>query len=115
MRDILMNIREIRQNRGYSQDFVGKKLGLSQNGYSLIENGQRSLSYSLLNQIAIIFEMNVIDVITYPEKWTSIDGFDLEGLRDETKVVLQIELKKEKKEQVLKLAFGDNILEILNK
>lgn len=113
MKDILSNIREIRQKLGYSQEFVAKGLNMSQNGYSLIENGARSLSYDNLNQIAIIFNMNVIDIITYPEIW--LPSSQKQENIPEPKVTLQIELSKEKKDQVLKLAFGDNILEILNK
>lgn len=112
MKDVLSNIREIRQKLGYSQDFVGKGLNMSQNGYSLIENGARTLNYDLLNQIAIIFEMNVIDLITYPEKWVPATKITE---KPDPKVILQIELNREKKDQVLKLAFGENILEILNK
>ena len=113
MKDILSNIREIRQKLGYSQEFVAKGLNMSQNGYSLIENGARSLNYEILNQIAITFEMNVIDIITYPEKW--VPSSENTIIKDDPKVVLQIELSREKKDQVLKLAFGENILEILNK
>lgn len=112
MKDLLSNIREIRQKLGYSQDFVAKGLNMSQNGYSLIENGARNLNYDVLNQIAIIFDMNVIDIITYPEKWEPTTKV---SLIPEPKVILQIELNREKKDQVLKLAFGENILEILNK
>jgi transcriptional regulator with XRE-family HTH domain len=112
MKDVLTNIRVIRQKLGYTQDVVGKQLGMSQNGYSLIENGSRNLTVNDLNQIAIIFKMDVIDLFTYPEKWRPSNGREE---FEETKVILQIELKREKKDQVLKLAFGENILEILNR
>lgn len=113
MNDVLDNIRILRTQRGYSQAWMGQKLGMSQNGYSLIEAGKRGLTYTDLYQIAIIFGMSVIDIITYPEKWGTVglSQQDDEG----AKVVLQIELKKEKKDQVLKLVFGDNNIEILNK
>ena len=113
MNDILDNIRNLRTQRGYNQGWMGQKLGMSQNGYSLIEAGKRGLPYQDLCQIAIIFEMDVIDIITYPEKWAPVGLTQTEI--DQTKVILQIEMKKEKKDQVLKLAFGENILEILNK
>ena len=112
MENILKNIREVRQKLGYSQDYVSKALNMSQNGYSLIENGARSLNYTDLNQIAIIFEMDVINLITYPEEWVPKTEVEL---KTEPKVTLQIELGREKKDQVLKMAFGENILEILNK
>lgn len=113
MNDILDNIRNLRTQRGYSQGWMGEKLGLTQTGYSLIEAGKRGLPYKQLYQIAMIFEMDVIDLITYPEKWGPVGLTQSEV--DNTKVILQIEMKREKKDQVLKLAFGENILEILNK
>ena len=113
MNDILDNIRILRIEKGYSQDWMGKKLGLSQNGYGLIESGKRGLPYKLLCQIAIILNLDVINLISYPEKWEPLGVLQTEA--DNTKVVLQIEMKREKKDQVLKLAFGENILEILNK
>jgi len=59
-------------------------------------------------QIAIFLGVDVKDIITYPN--TEYNNSD-----DEVKAVLQIELKKDKKEQVMKLIFGDNNLEIFNK
>ena len=113
MNDILDNIRNLRLKRGYSQGWMGQKLGMSQNGYSLIEAGKRGLPYADLCQIAIIFGMSVIDIVTYPEKWApaGLTQTDEGGAR----VILQIELKKDKKDQVMKLIFGDNNIEILNK
>lgn len=113
MNDILDNIRNLRTLRGYNQGWMGQKLGMSQNGYSLIEAGKRGLQYSDLCQIAIIFNMSVIDIVTYPEKWAPVGLTQYEN--DGAKVILQIELKKEKKDQVMKLVFGDNNIEILNK
>ena len=46
----------------------------------------------------------------YPQKYTS-DG----KTSEDVEAILQIKLKKDRKEQVLKLVFGDNNLEILNK
>ena len=54
--------------------------------------------------------MDVVDIITYPNK----GSYNKENEED-IKAILQIELKKDKKDQVMKLIFGDNNLEILNK
>ncbi len=66
--NILNNIVKIRNEKGFSQDFVASKIGLKQSGYGLIERGERSLDYEKLLQIALTFEMDVIDIITYPKK-----------------------------------------------
>lgn len=107
---ILRNIAEIRKELGYSQEYMGSKIGLEQAGYALIERGQRGLTVSRLLQIADVFNLNVIDVILH-----GVDN-KAEGVREpEVKAQLTIELKADKRDQVLKLVFGDNNLEILNK
>jgi hypothetical protein len=88
---------------------------MEQSGYGLIEQGERKLRYDTLLQIAVTFEMDVIDIITYPKKYINSSAILENTLCVDEKVTLQIELKKEKKEQVLKLVFGENNLEILNK
>lgn len=105
---ILQNILKIRTNKGFTQQNVAEHLGIEQGSYSLIEKGRRELSIERLLQIAIFLEVDVKDIITYPN--TEYNNSD-----DEVKAVLQIELKKDKKEQVMKLIFGDNNLEILNR
>jgi hypothetical protein len=62
-----------------------------------------------------MFEMDVIDIITYPKKYIDAGTILDNSISIDEKVTLQIELKKEKKEQVLKLVFGENNLEILNR
>lgn len=106
---ILENIRKIRENKGFSQENIASFLGIKQGGYNLIENGKRKLTIQHLLQIAIYFEMNIVDVITFSEPKENREK------EEPIKAVLQIELKKDKKDQVLKLVFGENNLEILNK
>ena len=55
--------------------------------------------------------MREIDLITYPEIFIKTT----EKEEDPVEAVLQIKLRKDKKDQVLKLVFGDNNIEILNK
>ncbi|MCL1943350.1 MAG: helix-turn-helix transcriptional regulator [Candidatus Azobacteroides sp.] len=111
----LRNIEQIRNLKGYTQEYVASKLGMRQAGYALIMNGERGLQFKTLEQIAIIFEMDITDIITHPKKNIDSDMILNNNLLIEEKVTIQIELKKEKKEQVLKLIFGENNLEILNK
>lgn len=106
---ILANIIAIRNKRGFSQDYMASKIGLKQSGYGLIERGERRLQVSTLIQIALTFEMHLVDVILYPNQ------FSTTGTDEDVKATLTVELKKDKKDQVLRLVFGDNNLEILNK
>lgn len=106
MKDILKNIREIREIKGYSQIYMGSKLDLTQGAYNLIENRKRELSYNLLLQIAIVFEMDVCEII----KW----GCQNDKKSFTEKVFIQIEVEKEAKDQVLSIIYGNNNLRITN-
>ena len=55
--------------------------------------------------------MSVVDLFTYPDKY--IKATQTEG--EQIEAILQIKLRKDKKDQVLKLVFGENNIEILNK
>lgn len=107
---ILENISKIRVNKKISQKSIAEFLEIEQGSYSLLERGKRDLTIDRLLQIAIFFKMDVVDIITYPNK----GSYNKENEED-IKAILQIELKKDKKDQVMKLIFGDNNLEILNK
>lgn len=102
MNNILENIDLIRRTKGYSQEYIASKIGMKQAGFSLIMSGERELKYSTLLQIANVLQISVIDIITYPEKYT---------LAKESKVIadaiLQIRLVGKKKEEVLRLVLGD--------
>lgn len=64
---VLESIRKIRNNKGFSQEYMASKLGMKQVGYGLIENGARGLQFEMLSQIAVVFGMSVIDLIAYPD------------------------------------------------
>ena len=106
---ILENISKIRVNKKITQKSIAEFLEIEQGSYSLLERGERELSIDRLLQIAIFFKMDIVDIITYPNK----GSYNKENEED-IKAILQIELKKDKKDQVMKLIFGDNSLEILN-
>ena len=64
-----------------------------------------------LEIISNVLGISVIDLITYPKKYVEKNSSEEEPVE----AILQIKLKRDKKEQVLKLVFGDNNIEILNK
>jgi len=114
MENILENIRKIRESKGYSQEAIADQLKMTQSKYARFERGATKTDLETLCQVANIFGMSLVDLIAYPEKMvkaTSLSGEESSELR----AILQIELKKERKEQVLKLVFGENNLEILNR
>ncbi|NOU19394.1 MAG: helix-turn-helix transcriptional regulator [Bacteroidales bacterium] len=113
MKKINEQLKFIREANGFSQEDMAERINKSQSAYARIELGRTKIDFDTLSKFADVFKLSVIDVITFPEKWAPIGSTDND--EDKSRIVLQIELKKEKKDQVLKLVFGENNLEILNK
>lgn len=109
--DIARNIREIRLKKSINQQFLADALEVDVAVISNIEKGKRELRVNELEKIANALEVSVIDLIVYPKKYIE----KTEGEEEPLEAILQIKLKKDKKEQVLKLVFGENNIEILNK
>jgi len=62
------NIRKIREFRNYTQDYLAAKLLISQNAYSKIELGYSKITLDRLFQIAIILEVEVMQIISLDHK-----------------------------------------------
>jgi transcriptional regulator with XRE-family HTH domain len=57
------NIRTLRHQRGWSQEDVATRLGISIPAFSKIETGVTDINLSRLEQIANIFEINVVHLL----------------------------------------------------
>lgn len=57
-------IRVMREMNQWSQEEMAEKLAMSANGYAKIECGQTKLTFDKLNQIAQIFKIDVVELIT---------------------------------------------------
>jgi len=58
-------IRNIRELKNLTQEYMADKLGITQAGYSKLENGSTVLTYAKLTQIAAILEINIEDIIAF--------------------------------------------------
>jgi transcriptional regulator with XRE-family HTH domain len=65
--ELLSNIRIIREMKKLSREEVGSKIGLTPSGYGLVERGERRLCYDTLLKLAKVFDMDIIDVICFPD------------------------------------------------
>lgn len=108
---ILANIVQIRTDKRLSKREVAEMMCMTEANYGRIENGKIALSYRHLAQLASALNISVLDIITYPDKYVKYEAAGDEPVE----AVLQIKLKKDKKDQVLRLVFGENNIEILNK
>jgi transcriptional regulator with XRE-family HTH domain len=61
-------IRFVRQLKGWSQEDVASKLGMSPNGYGSIERGETDVNLSRLEQIAQMFGIKLSDLLELNEK-----------------------------------------------
>lgn len=108
---IIANIRKIMRDRNMKQADMAKCAGTSASQFSKILSGEVQLSLWQLENLATALSMREIDIITYPQVYIEKAGPEDEPVE----AILQIKLKKDKKDQVLKLVLGDNNIELLNK
>ena len=81
-KQIVSNIRKIREFRNYTQDYLAAKLQISQNAYSKIELGYSSVTINRLIEIAEVLEIELVDLICS-------DGEDLIHLKFSNSVLKQ--------------------------
>lgn len=62
-REVAANIRKIRQDKNYKQDYLAAKLDMSQNAYSKIELGRSNITLSRLIQIAEVLEVDMLSIL----------------------------------------------------
>lgn len=98
------NLRVIIQQRRLTQSFVGHMAGISESQFSRVLSGKTALSLEQLDSIASGLGMRVIDVITYPDVYVSKTE-----LEEDQDVILQFRLRKDMKDKVMNLAFGENV------
>lgn len=60
-------IRKIREIKGFSQEYVGGKLGLTQRAYSKMELGETKITWDRILELAKIMELEPADLIDFDE------------------------------------------------
>ncbi len=56
-------IKEVREQKNYSQEYVASELGVSQRAYSKLESGETQLKGEVLVELARIFKIDILDLI----------------------------------------------------
>ena len=105
--DVIRNFRLIRESKGLSQEMVAEKMHKTQSSYARIERGATKIDLETLFMFAKVMDMSVIDIIAYPKKMIE------EGENMSVEAILQLRLTKAKKDEVLKIVFGNNNFELL--
>jgi len=109
--NVIKNIIDIRKEKGISQEFIAEVLHVDTSVISNIERGKRELKVCELEIIAKALQVDVLYLLTYPHVYVKKEMDNKQKL---TETIIQIKLTGEKRENVLKLVFGDNNLEFLN-
>ena len=65
MKAVAANIRKVREYRNYTQDYLAAKLEISQNAYSKIELGYSKITLDRLFHIALILEVEVMELLQF--------------------------------------------------
>jgi len=71
IRSVVANIRQVRELRNYTQEYVAMKLGISQNSYSKIELAYTKITVEKLIQIAEILQVDPVDLL-FSKKGTMV-------------------------------------------
>jgi transcriptional regulator with XRE-family HTH domain len=61
-------IKQIRELKNFTQDYVAQKLGLSTRAYSKIETGETQLTINRLNEISGILGVQPMEVLGFDDK-----------------------------------------------
>ncbi|MDO4697724.1 MAG: helix-turn-helix transcriptional regulator [Pasteurellaceae bacterium] len=60
-------IRQLRENRQWTQEDMADKLSMSKNGYAKIERGDTRSNLRRLEQIAEVFGIDIMELLSYGE------------------------------------------------
>ena len=63
--EILLRVKALRRDRGWSQKYVAEKLGLRQSGYARFERGRTQITISRLDQLTTILNLNHITQLVF--------------------------------------------------
>ena len=61
-------IKQIRELKNYTQDYIATNLGISNRAYSKIETGETNLTIDKLNSISEVLEVSPFDILGFNEK-----------------------------------------------
>jgi transcriptional regulator with XRE-family HTH domain len=95
----------------WSQEQMAAKMNKTQSAYARIERGVTKIDLETLFKFAKVTNRSVIDVITYPEVFVNRNEFIKEN---DFKTIIQIEVRDNKKIEVLKTILGKEGFDKLN-
>lgn len=101
-----IKIKQIRELKNFTQEYVAQQLGLSTRAYSKIETGETQLTINRLNEISAILEVQPMEVLGFDDKkvfnfYNSSDINNVKNMNTPEKLIQQYdETIKALKEQI---------------
>ncbi|GAX05406.1 hypothetical protein IWT25_00710 [Secundilactobacillus pentosiphilus] len=68
---IRSKLKNLREQKGWTYEYVGNLAGISKEAYWMIENGKRGLSYERAVKIASVFNLTPDDIFLHSELTSS--------------------------------------------
>jgi transcriptional regulator with XRE-family HTH domain len=62
------NIKKMRHKNGWGQEYAASSIGVSQSFFSKIEKGSVAINFSRLIQIAKMYDVKIVDLVSSEEK-----------------------------------------------
>lgn len=89
-------IKQIRELKNFTQEYMAQKLGLSTRAYSKIETGETQLTINRLNEISAILEVQPMEVLGFDDKkifnfYNSSDINNVKNINMPEKLIQQYE------------------------
>ncbi|MFZ4680198.1 MAG: helix-turn-helix domain-containing protein [Flavobacterium sp.] len=89
-------IKQIRELKNFTQEYMAQKLGLSTRAYSKIETGETQLTINRLNEISSILEVQPMEVLGFDDKkifnfYNSSDINNVKNINMPEKLIQQYE------------------------
>lgn len=121
-------LKELRKTSGLSQEQVAEELDISRSRYARLESGESKLDYETLQQIAMLFKIDIAQLVeadtkglvlqqtvTFQEENTDNRNAHQINIRTDETILLELEATKAKLEFSEKLlAEKDNRIQELN-
>lgn len=92
MESILRKIEAVRKEKGVKQSVLASLLGITQSAYSQCVSKNADIKYGKLLAIANKLNISVIDIITYPDKYVSMDTIprECEKCKQKDEIITQL-------------------------
>jgi transcriptional regulator with XRE-family HTH domain len=66
--NIAVNLKKIREQRGYQQKQVALEIGIGTTNYNRVENGQREASIEVLDKLANFYGITIDEIVHFEDK-----------------------------------------------